>query len=58
MTTNVRVIPSQANRIRAARQANPSLSPIEIARAVGLNKRVVDIALSQGDARRIKSSAK
>jgi hypothetical protein len=58
LTTNVRVIPSQANRIRAARQANPDLSPLEIAQAVGLKKRVVDIALGKGDTLRRKSVSK
>lgn len=54
---NVRVIPSQANRIRAAKAANPQLSSLELARLTGLNRRVVELAIDKGDTRRIKSVA-
>lgn len=57
MLSNVRVIPSRANRIRAAAQANPNARPLEIARLVGVKLGEVEIAFAQGDKRRIKSVA-
>jgi hypothetical protein len=58
MLSNVRVITSQANRVRAAAEANPQLRPLEIARQLNLSTRVVQLALAQGDKRRPKSIAK
>jgi len=58
MATNVRVIPTQRNRIRAFAQAHPGLSPREIEAAIGHDRQVVQIALLKGDKRRSKSVAK
>jgi hypothetical protein len=58
MPNSVRVIPSQANRIRAAREANPTLHPLELAKRLGIHPNVVGLALDRGDRRRIKSVAK
>lgn len=57
MSTNVRVIPSRANRIRAAAQAHPEARPLELARLAGVKLAEVDLAISRGRARRIKSVA-
>lgn len=55
---SIAVITSQANRIRAAAAANPTLTPRELAFKLKLHRHLVDLALSQGDKRRIKSVAK
>lgn len=55
MLSNVRVIPSQSNRIRAFAAANPDLSPGMIGARMGFDTRVVELALGKGDKRRPKS---
>lgn len=54
---NIAVIPSQANRIRAAQAANPKLSPRMLAASLGVHHHLVELALAQGDRRRPKSIA-
>ena len=56
--THVCVIPTRANRIRAAAEASPKARPLELARQLGARRAEVEIALGRGDRRRIKAGAK
>jgi hypothetical protein len=56
-STNVRVIPSTSNHIRAYAAAHPKLRPIEIANALGVHHHLVELELGRGDTRRPKSVA-
>ncbi len=56
--TNVAVIPTQANRIRALRASDPRMSNLEISLRLRIHVRVVDMTLGRGDRRRVKSVAK
>lgn len=55
MLSNVRVIPSGGNRIRAAAAANPKAPPLEPARELGMEVAEVELALGRGNTRQIKS---
>ena len=55
MSSNVRVIPSQSNHIRAFAAANPTLTPRQIEAKLGYDRHLVELALSKGDRRRPKS---
>jgi hypothetical protein len=55
---NVRVIPTQANRIRALKVAEPSLTPDQLARRLGTHRNIVNMALEKADIFRPKSVAK
>jgi hypothetical protein len=56
--TNVAVIPTQANRIRALKAAEPQLLDGQIALRLGVHLRLVQITLAGGDKRRLKSVAR
>lgn len=57
MFSSVRVVPTLANRIRAAAAADPKATHRQLAGRLGIHWQQVDIALSKGDTRRIKSVA-
>ncbi len=57
MASNVRVVPSQSNRIRALKAASPWLTHEQIAWQLHIHPNVVKLALAKGDTRRIKSVA-
>jgi putative heme degradation protein len=46
---SIAVIPTQANRIRALKEAEPSLTARQIAVRLGVDPQIVDIALGRGD---------
>jgi hypothetical protein len=58
MLSNVHVIPSRANQVRALAKAEPALNPLEIARRLGLHGNTVKLALDRGDTFKPKSVAK
>jgi len=55
--SNVAVIPTTANRIRALAAANPQLKPRELAMELGIHYHLVELSLGKGDKRRVKSRA-
>lgn len=56
-STNVRVIPTQANRIRALKAASPWLTDAQIAWQLNTHPNLVRLALEKGDKVRTKSVA-
>ncbi len=54
----IAVQPSQANQIRAYKQAHPAVDADAIARHFGVQPVLVRNALGRGDKRRLKSAAR
>ena len=57
MPTSIAVVPTNANRFRAALAANPSADPAELAKKLGIDRGEAVAAVSRKLARRTKPVA-